>query len=60
VRGDIVGAHAEHFDPGSVEVGLGRRKRLALDGAARRVVFRIEVDDEPVTGKVRKLGGLAS
>src|SRR5208283_186617 len=59
VRGNIVGAHANDFDPGSVEISLGRRKRFALDGAGGRVVFRIKVDNEPVSGKVGKLADLA-
>src|SRR5208337_472427 len=59
VRGDVVGTNANDFDSGSVEVRLGRRKRLALDGAAGCVVFRIEVNDEPVSGEVGELDGLA-
>src|ERR1035437_1306679 len=59
VRGHVVGAYADDLDPGGVESRLGRRKRLALDGAARRVVFRIKIDDQPVSGEVGKVDGFA-
>src|ERR1035441_9727175 len=59
VRGDIVGADTNNFNLGGVEIGLGSRKRLSLDRAAGRVVLRIEVDHEPLTGEIGELGGLA-
>jgi len=59
VRGGIVGADAHKLDACRVKVGLAGREGFALDGAAGRVVLRIEVDHEPVAGEIGKLGGLA-
>src|ERR1039458_1501145 len=59
VRGYVVGAHAKDFDPGGVEFGFGCGERLALDSAAGRVVFWIEVNDKPVSGEIGELRGLA-
>ena len=59
VRGNIIGAHADHFNPGSIEISFGRRKRFCLDGAARRVVFWIKVDHEPLPGEVGELNRFA-
>jgi len=59
MRANIIGAHADHVNPGRIEISLGRRKRFRLDGATRRVVFRIEVDHEPLPGEVGERNGLA-
>ena len=59
VRGDVVSAYSEHFDSGSVKISLASRKRFALDCASWRIVFRIEINYKPLSGKVGKLGNFA-
>ena len=59
VGGGVVGAHTHDLDAGLVEVGLTRGERLALDGAAGRVVLGVEVDDQPFAGEVGEAGGFS-
>src|ERR1019366_1343191 len=56
---DVVGADAGDVNLALLELGLGRREGLALDGAARRVVFRVDVDHEPLAGVAREGLGLS-
>ena len=57
VLSDIIRTYAHDFDACGVEIGFRCGECLTLHGAARRVVFGIEVDDEPVTGEVCERGG---
>src|ERR1019366_5379455 len=55
VRGDVVRADADHLDSSRVEIGLARRERLTLDGAAGSVVLGIDVHHQPFAGEVAEL-----
>jgi len=59
VRSGIIGADADQFDAGGVEVGFAGGEGFALDGAAGRVVLGVEVHDEPMAGEVGEAGGFS-
>ena len=59
VRLDVVFTYSDDGDVRIIKVLLGRSKRFALNRAARRVVLRIDVNDEPFAFEVIQLNGLA-
>jgi len=59
VRSNVISADSDNIDPSGIEVRLGSRERLTLQSADRRIVFRIEVDDQPLPGEIDELGDLA-
>ena len=59
VRLDGVAADADHGRTGVGEVLVVVAERAGLGGAARRVVGRVEVDDDPVAALVAQLDGVA-
>jgi hypothetical protein len=52
VRRDVVFTHSNDRNIRVVEILFACGERLALDRAARRVVFRIDVDDQPLAFEV--------
>src|ERR1043166_7908487 len=59
VRRDVVFTTADDRDVGFVKLLLAGRERIALDGAAGLVVFRKDVQQEPLAFEVVKADGLA-
>src|SRR5258707_15710531 len=59
MRGSIIGTHADNLDSSSVEILFACRKSFTLDGATRRIVFRIEVNHQPLPSVVAELSDFA-